>query len=33
MHCSMAKELWTLLFALAGVAWVFPYSVRNLLLG
>ena len=33
IHCTKARVLWKLLFALFGVMWVFPFSVRKTLLG
>ena len=32
IHCGKTRELWTLLLSSFGVVWVFPASVRNLLL-
>ena len=32
MHCSKARVLWELLFALFGVTWVLPFSVRDTLI-
>ncbi|RVW31827.1 putative ribonuclease H protein [Vitis vinifera] len=32
LHCSRTRELWDLLFALFGVPWVLPFSVRETLL-
>ena len=32
IHCAKTRELWIFLLALLGVTWVFPYSMRNLLL-
>ena len=32
IHCSKTRELWTLLLSFFGVVWVFPASIRNLLL-
>ena len=32
IHCSRAKILWDLLLAITGFHWVFPRSVRQLLL-
>ena len=32
IHCGKTKELWTLLLSSFGLVWVFPASVRNLLL-
>ena len=32
IHCGKTKELWTLLLSSFVVVWVFPASVRNLLL-
>ena len=33
IHCTKARILWELLFALFGVMWVLPYLVRDTLLG
>ena len=33
IHCGKTRELWTLLLSFFGVVWVFPASIRNLLLG
>ena len=33
IHCTKAKVLWELLFALFGGTWVLPLSVRDTLLG
>ena len=33
IQCSRARVLWDLLFALFGVTWVLPYSVRDTLSG
>ena len=33
IHCTKTRVLWELLFALFGVMWVLPYSVRDTLLG
>ena len=33
IHCTQARVLWELLFALFGVMWFLPYSVRDTLLG
>ncbi|RVW42420.1 hypothetical protein CK203_070906 [Vitis vinifera] len=33
MHCTRARVLWELLFALFGVTWVLPFSVRDTLIG
>ncbi|KAJ9705268.1 hypothetical protein PVL29_003364 [Vitis rotundifolia] len=33
IHCSKAKVLWELIFALFGVTWVLPSSVKETLLG
>ena len=33
MHSSFARDLWFQLLALAGVDWVLPYLVRELLFG
>ena len=33
IHCTRARVLWELLFALFGVAWVISFSVRDTLLG
>ena len=33
IHCTKARVLWELLFALFGVMWVLLYSVRDTLLG
>ena len=32
IHCGKTRELWTLLLSSFGVMWVFPESVRDLLL-
>ena len=32
IHCAKTRELWTFLLVLFGLVWVFPDSVRNLLL-
>ena len=32
IHCGKTRELWPLLLSSFGVVWVFPASVRNLLL-
>ncbi|KAJ9677624.1 hypothetical protein PVL29_022550 [Vitis rotundifolia] len=32
IHCGKTRELWTLLLSSFGVVWVFPDSVRNMLL-
>jgi len=31
-HCEVARELWSSLFQLFGVAWVMPQRVRKLVL-
>ena len=31
-HCSKARMLWDLFLAIVGVSWVFPTSVREILL-
>ena len=33
IHCTRARVLWELLFALFGVTWVLPFSVRDTLIG
>uniref|UniRef100_A0A2N9F8V6 Reverse transcriptase zinc-binding domain-containing protein n=1 Tax=Fagus sylvatica TaxID=28930 RepID=A0A2N9F8V6_FAGSY len=30
LHCAYAKELWDLVFAMFGIAWVMPATVRDL---
>ena len=30
LHCAYAKELWDLVFAMFGIAWVMPAIVRDL---
>ena len=32
IHCGKTRELWTLLLSSFSLLWVFPASVRNLLL-
>ena len=32
IHCDKTRELWTVVLSSFGVVWVFPNSVRNLLL-
>ena len=32
IHCGKTRELWRMLLSSFGVVWVFPASVRNLLL-
>ena len=32
IHCSKTKELWTLLLSSFRLVWMFPTSVRNILL-
>ena len=32
VHCSKAKMLWELILAIVGFGWVFPFSVRQVLL-
>ena len=32
IHCAKTRELWIFLLVLFGVTWVFPVSLRNLLL-
>ena len=32
VHCSKARLLWDLLLAIVGVNWVFPFSIREVLL-
>ena len=31
LHCSLARDLWSTLFSLFGVAWVMPSGVVELL--
>ena len=33
LHCTKVWDIWALLFALFGVTWVLPCSVREMLLG
>ena len=33
IHCSKARFLWELVFAMFGVKWVLPLSARDTLLG
>ena len=33
IHCTRARVIWELLFALFGVTWVLPFSVRDTLIG
>ena len=33
IHCTRARVLWELLFAIFGITWVLPLSVRDTLLG
>ena len=33
IHCTKTKVLWELLFALFGVMWILPLSIREILLG
>ena len=32
IHCDRRRQLWTMLLTTFGLVWVFPASVRNLLL-
>ena len=32
IHCDKTRELWTMLLTTFGLVWVFPTSMRNLLL-
>ena len=32
VHCSKARMLWELILAIVGFGWVFPFSVRQVLL-
>ena len=31
LHCSVAYELWSMIFGLFGISWVMPRSVLGLL--
>ena len=31
LHCTVAHEMWTMLFGLFGISWVMPRSVVGLL--
>ena len=33
LHCEKTRALWEMLFTLFGVSWIFPFSVRETLLG
>ena len=33
LHCERTREVWTLLLSFFGVSWVFPYSVKETLIG
>ena len=33
IHCTMARVLWELLFAIFGVTWVLPLSIRETFIG
>ena len=33
LHCERTREMWTLLLSFFGVSWVFPFSVKETLLG
>ena len=33
LHCEKTREVWMLLLSLFGVSWVFPFSVKETLLG
>ena len=32
VHCSKARVLWELILAIVGFGWVFPFSVRQMIL-
>ena len=33
LHCEKTREVWMLLLSLFGVSWVFPFSIKETLLG